>query len=132
MEDRMYSINGEDFNYTQIDYAVEDVFYDKEVAVGATITVYEGTVVNFKAGKFAPSFVLDELNSAACDDCGDDAVGEWPDCEKAVEVDLEEMVAAAIDAWADRHNLQPTFGGIENVKELSVRKLSDDGNFEVV
>lgn len=128
---KWYSSNEEDFKHTEIDDAVTEVFDYEEAKPGDVRLVREGDAVISKAGQFVPAALTSDMNNCACDECGEYAE-DWPACTKDQEQDLEQRIADAINAWADDHGLQPTFGTVENVRDIEVRLLDEDGNWEYV
>lgn len=128
---KWYSSDEENFDHTDIEDAVREVFDDPEVKVGAVRLVWEGDAAIPKAGEFVPAGIINDLNACACDLCGYHAA-DWPDCTNDQEKDLEQRIAAAVNAWANDHGMQPTFGTVDNVRGIEVKLLSEDGEWEHV
>ena len=122
MSDIYYSTDEEVYNHDCINDAIDDF------EIGEIVTVYQGESVQKKASDFV-YFDSDSLVENACDNVGEYAEG-WLTNTKEEELDLQTMVKAAVDAWADKHRKQPTFYGVKNIKEIKVKVLAD-GEYEL-
>lgn len=128
---KCYSTNGEDFNYTELDDAVYDAFDDSTIEVGAIAVIDVGYSVELKAGDFVDFYPLDILANAAYDKY-DEYVGDWPNCTKEQEAELLACLKDAVNAWADKHSMHPKFYGVSNVHEITVKLLSEEGEYEII
>ena len=45
---------------------------------------------------------------------------------------MDQVVEAAINAWADKHDLQPAFYSVTNAKEIRVELLDEEGNYKIL
>ena len=124
MNNKCYSTNNEDFSYNELDDAIRDALDDPEIEVGSVVTVYEGDAARFKAGDFT-GWNLDNITNAACDE-SEYAEDYLSGITKEQEAELDDMVEAAVNAWADKHGLHPTFYRVKNVKEVQARYVGDN------
>jgi hypothetical protein len=77
--------------------------------------VYIGRVVNHTAGEFPITHdPLGNLSEHASEECGE-CTNDWPKATCEQEQDLEAMLADAVNAWADKHSLQPKFYTVEDI-----------------
>ena len=132
MKDIYYSSDEETFNYESIDEAICDVFEsENSFSVGDIITVYSGEPVKRAASYFVRD-IHEDMNERAYDEAGE--WGEdYPECNKEQRDELQKMVNAAVDEWADKHNLQPKFYGIKNQKEIKAKLLNlETGDYEIL
>ncbi len=128
---KCYSINNEDFNYDEIEEAITDKLSDEFLPTGTVITIYEADAVHHKAGEYADAFPIDTLMNNAWDDGGEYAE-DWPNCTKEQDKELGTMIADAVNLWADKHGLHPTFYGVVNTKEIQVELLDMEGNYKIL
>ncbi len=129
--EKCYSLNNEDFNYTEMEDALRDKFDDLDIKLGDVVTIYEGDAVLWKAGDFADGFPVDTLSNGSYDEAGEYA-DEWPNCTKEQDQDLVQRIKDVVNQWADDHGLQPTFYRVENVKEIQAKLTSIDGDYEIL
>jgi hypothetical protein len=61
-------------------------------------------------------WIVERLGEDASEEVGDPA-DDWPKASKAQVVDLTGRVRAAVNAWIEAHDLQPTFYAIRSVTE---------------
>jgi len=61
-------------------------------------------------------WIVERLGEDASEEVGDSAA-DWPKASKAQVADLTERVRAAVNAWIEAHDLQPTFYAIRSVTE---------------
>lgn len=111
-----YSKNDEDYNYDDPRDAIDDLM---GIEPKELIIIYEGELVAAKASKYAPD-IEDHLANNAYDDVGE-CSDVWPSCDEYKMAELQSMVEDAIDSWADKHGLQPKFGEIRNIKQLTYK-----------
>ena len=128
---KCYSVNGEDFNYDEIEEAINDKLSDEFLPTGTVITVYEADAKPHKAGDYADAFPLDTLSSNSWDDGGEYAE-DWPNCTSEQGKELETMIADAVNLWADKHGLHPTWYAVASIKEIQVELLDMDGNYKIL
>lgn len=129
--EKCYSTNGEDFNYTEIEDAIESAFDDPDLPIGTVVTIDEGDAIPWKAGDFADGFPVETLANSAYDEAGEYADG-WPNCTKEQESDLAQRIKSAVNQWADDHGLQPRFYRVANIKEIKVKLTSKTGDYEIL
>ena len=122
MPDIYYSTDEEMYNHDCINDAIDDF------EIGEIATIYQGEAVRKSASDFL-YFDSDNLKENAIDNVGEYA-DSWLSISKEEEFDLQAMLKAAVDAWADKHSQQPTFYGVKNIKEIKVKVLAD-GEYEL-
>ena len=128
--EKCYSTNNEDFNYTEEEDAVNDVFDFVGAEAGAIATIYEGDAVKWKAGDFARCNI-DSMSECACDEAGEYAKDYLNGVGKEEEADLDKRIADVVNQWADDYGLQPGFYRVENIKEIQVKLLNTEtGEYE--
>lgn len=114
MTNYRYGANDQDFNFDEVEdvlnYILEYSSPDDDLSV---ITIYRGELVTNKASAYVPN-VYDYLSNNAYGHVGEYS-DSWPDCDEDAINELQKMVEHAVDAWADKHNLQPNFGEIDNI-----------------
>ena len=118
MGDIYYSTDEEIYNHDCIHDALD------QFEIGETVTIYQGESVKKSASDFC-HFDSDGLAENALDSMGDFADG-WLTTDREQELDLQEMVRSAVDKWADKHGLQPSFYGVKNQKTLRIKITADD------
>ena len=132
MSELKYSTDEETFDYDDIGEALCSIFEcDDTLDVGTIITVYSGEKEEKKASNYS-TWIVENLSQNAFDDMSEHS-GDWPNCTKEQEKELEDAIDKLVDEWADEHNLQPTFYGIKNQKKIKVKILNiETGDFEVL
>jgi len=128
MTKQYYSTNNEDYIYDSIEDAITCVVTEQKLNPGEISNVWEGDLEIPNASELVPS-VLDDIAQYANDNYGECA-HEWPDVTSEQEQDLDKMVSEVVGRWANKHNLNPTFGRIVNEKEIKVRLLDEHGKWE--
>jgi len=128
---KCYSTNNEDFTYTDCDAAIQSALDDPEIKVGDVVTIYEGDSIEHKAGDFAAFWPIDKLKENANEECGEYSESWLTHCTKEQEGDLEDRIKAVVNQWADDYALHPNFYGVENIKEIKVELLDEDGNYKI-
>lgn len=132
MSETFYSTNDERFDHTEMEDAVWEVFDYVGAMPGDERTIYKGDGCNKKAGDYAPVYhFLEGMDELAGDDCGEFSEDWLKKVTKEQTDDLSRRIRDAVNAWADEHALQPTFGTVENVKAIRVRLLESDDWEEV-
>ena len=121
--------------YDAITSVVENLMDAKDLdakdLIGEIVTIYQGEVNPKKASAyFSIDGLFDHMACWANDDMGEDG-DQWPDCTKEQEEELENKIKICIDKWADIHGGQPTFGIIENVKEIKA-KVIGEYDYEII
>jgi len=125
--DKCYSSNLEDYYANSIDEVIGDIANDTE-EFPATVTIGEADSVTKSIGDFLKLDVLfEDCQERACDECG-----EWVDgwLEQVTPED-EIALKTLIEAWATGTENQPRFFGVENVKEITVEILNEDGDYKI-
>jgi len=122
----VYSANGEDFCSQDISGCIDSI----EINIGQTITLWEGEEYKPEAADFLPRSILEQMCENAYELHGEYSE-DWPDCN-ASESSLDEYLIKATNDWADKHNQQPCFYGVKNLKMFKIRITSLDGDYEVV
>jgi hypothetical protein len=108
----------------------------KTLKAGSKITVYSGESVQQKASMFLPD-IDDRIREQACDEGG-----EWSEdwCSDNLGSDLDaellENISVVVDKFYDKHDCQPNWWIIEDIKAVNVKliRLVDcsDFDFEVI
>lgn len=129
MSEKCYSINEEEFNYESEEAAVEKIWNNGDHKAGDTATIFAGDTVPRSASDFVPS-LADLMVEQAYDQHGEYS-DTW-EFSRAEEDDLQEVVAKAVDEWADKNNMQPRFWSIENIRQIKIRFINDDGEYETL
>lgn len=81
-------------------------------------TIFAGFKVSHKAGDFIPRMV-DRIGESAWDDIGE-YIDNWPRVTQKQDDELQSQVAEIVNTWATRHNLQPKFFTVRDVKEIKL------------
>lgn len=113
----VFSNNGHDFNsdqYSSADAAFRAWASDYDAKPGAL--GYVGRVRACRAGDFA-FFDVSSLGENAAEDGHGDWVDNWPDSTAEQDSELESAIEDAVNAWADKHGLQPTFYEVYDVEQ---------------
>jgi hypothetical protein len=128
--DKYYSTNEEDYSHSDIEEAAKSAWNsDLECKVGDVITIWEGEALPFSASRFIPH-MAEAMTEAAYDEMSDYS-DSWT-FSKEEEKSLQEAVAEAVDAWADKHDMQPKFFGATKVMPIQVRFTDEDGGCEII
>jgi len=127
-----YSTNGEYFAYDNIHDTLDSATYDNE-KIGDTVTIYEGELEQYPASHYLIEVTTESLNEEAYDTVGEYA-DEWPNLTKSQEKELNVEINKTVDLWFSKQKLHPSFGAIENVKELKykITDLEDVDNWELL
>jgi len=126
----IYSINNEEFRYGSWEEALEYAWDDSVDSDIDVFTIYEGEIKTAKASNYAPGWPAEGLGEAAYDEVGD-ASEDWPGETKEQGADLESIIKKAVDEWADKHDLQPKFGLVKNVKTRNYRMTKASKYFDM-
>lgn len=122
-----YSTNEEDYNCSDADEAVEMAIdnLDEAPKVGDVITVYEGEADKTKAGDWiSAGCVVDKITDWHYEDCGEN---DWHHIIKPEHTQaLQPILEKAINEWATKFNIHPTYHKVKNVKEL-IYKITQSG-----
>lgn len=81
--------------------------------------VYVGTKVTQRWSDLLPR-VTEEISELASIQAGEkagEAAEGWPSFTEKQGKELEYIIRAAVDAWADKHGLQPQFYYVKDVKQ---------------
>ena len=120
MSHTVYSINEEEFRYDDLEEAIE-MLLDNESESGDTIILYSGTAEPYKFSDFMRRDVLDDISEHAYEEAGEWAgVDLWPDVSVDQEAELMTALASVANQWADKHQLQPTFYKVTDIKEIKM------------
>lgn len=133
--EKCYSTNEEEYNYDTLEEAAEYVFDNPDLPVGTVRSVWGGEPVRKKAGDYFPkrySPIIEILTDNACEECGEFVEGWLSKIKPEQEAELTALVKAAVNEWADKHNLHPTFYAVENTREIKLRLLDEKGAWEIV
>lgn len=128
MSKHYYSTSNEEYTFEDAADAIDSVMGDDPEEL---IVIYRGELTTRKASSYAPN-MEDELSNNAYNDVGEHS-DLWPYCDLEAFDELQKMVERAIDDWADAYRVQPEFGWIKNVKQLTYRlnaKGKDAGDID--
>lgn len=130
-----YSTNEEDFFCDlemPLERAIELFLNDNENFVGETeIQIFSGEKVKYTIGQFLPT-IADHLTDEAYSRAGESAESWIIDIESA-QKEIQEIITAALENWANHTDNQPTFFGVENVSVETVKvKIDKDGYWSIV
>ena len=126
--DYVYSDDNEFFNYDSLGDALDCV------DTGETVTIYKGVKVPLLASRFFNAdTIIENMAESAYEDYYELAE-HWgiEEVDNETSKELEKQLEQVIDAWADKHNLQPTWYAVKDVQELKIRVLNDDGDYEII
>ncbi len=134
MQDIYYSTDEETFNYESLDEALCGIFEcDDILNVGSVVTVYSGEPITNKASGYLSGNLVEDMQERAYDDAGEFAEDYLSGAGIEEQNELLKELSDVVDKWADKHKLQPTFYGIKNQKEISVKIINiETGNYEVL
>lgn len=124
-EEWVFSEDEEHFGsdrYPSADAAFAAWQHDQDPAPGDRVFI--GRAVEPLASEFA-RFDVDSLSEAASDE--NEHADGWPDSTPEQNRELEAMVADAVDAWADKHGLQPKFYTVEDMKIRTFEPDAEEG-----
>jgi hypothetical protein len=129
---KRYSNDGVEFNHDTIDEALADLLDTTPQQPGAVISLWEGERVTPLASQYLPdvSRLLDWLSDEAYS-AAPDYDFDWPKCTDGQKTELGEQLKALVDRWADKHNLQPPFGHVENIKTRTIKLLNGKSDYEI-
>lgn len=73
-----------------------------------------------RASRFFPDAqsVIENMQESTYDDYGESADDWLSDVTRDQRAELHEALAKAVDEWADKHGLQPTFFTVKNVEAV--------------
>lgn len=102
-----------------------------------TFTLYQGEVEPHSISSFFydSDSLLENLAERAFDELGECAEDWLQTIPRDAVKELDETIKAALEAWAEKHKLQPTFYGVSNVKEVKIKPVdpaADVPDFELV
>lgn len=128
---KCYSSNEEDFTdyESAVESALENFLLDNPTFEGETeLEIFEGDQESHTISDFIPPFLAQDIAERAYEKAGEWG-GEWGDSLK--EREIQEIVSAALENWANQTNNQPYFYSLENVKPIMVKiRVDKSGNWE--
>lgn len=94
------------------------------------IEIFEADKTNHTISDFLPPFLSQDISERAYGVAGEWGA-DWGDSLKGKEV--QEIVSAALENWANLTNNQPNFWSVKNVRPISVKiRVDKDGNWDTV
>jgi len=121
----MYSTDGDSFTFDSPEEALEDVWNESGPYAREHI-IYQGEVNIKKASAYVTHYsvnaIIDSMEENAYDQLGEERK-VWPNSTLEQITDLANRLKVLIDAWADEHGLQPTFGEVKNIKQIKFKEL---------
>ena len=127
----VYSVDEELFRFDTIEEAAQFVWEDAELEIDSKLVVYSGEVAKRKAGDYS-TFEVYDLEDRAYDECGEVTEGWLTDIEKEKRLELENGIKELINTWADKHNLQPQFYTVNNIKSITIKFTDSRGSFKII
>jgi len=125
--DAVYSTDGERFEYTEYDDAVEMAFDFEDLTIGSTASVFKGNAKLKKASDYLPSFI-DEMIESSYEDLGEHAEFWLYEMKPEDGKELESILKNTVDKWMDEKGLSPTFFGVDNIQEIKLEYcVTEDG-----
>ena len=125
---KVYSTDEENFRHESIEEAIEGLEccldLNAELTAGSLLTIWEGTARKHKASEFIPD-MIEQLEEGAYDECGE-WTDEWPNSTPDQDHELRDSVKVAVDAWADKYNLQPRFYTVDDPEEIRLHVVEKD------
>ena len=131
---KCYSEKGENFNFVSIEDLARQLIDDETVRIGDVVTIHRGEAIKRKAGEYMQGcgYDIDEMICNAYDDCGE-YVEDWlSELKKDVISELEDSIKTAVNLWADKHDLHPTFYTVVNTDEVKIKIVDDNGGYEMM
>ena len=129
---KCYSEKGENFNFVSIEDLARQLIDDETVRIGDVVTIHRGDAIKRKAGEYMQRYDIDEMICNAYDDCGEYAEGWLSGLKKDVISELEDSIKTAVNLWADKHDLHPTFYAVVNTDEVKIKIVDDNGGYEMM
>lgn len=131
---KCYSEKGENFNFVSIEDLARQLIDDETVRIGDVVTIHRGEAIKRKAGEYMQGcgYDIDEMICNAYDDCGEYAEGWLSGLKKDVISELEDSIKTAVNLWADKHDLHPTFYTVVNTDEVKIKIVDDNGGYEMM
>lgn len=127
---KVYSVNNEEFNHNELGDAVEDCYASTFLEVGETTVIYAADSIGQKASNFIPD-IVEYMQEIAYEECGE-YVDTWPDATQSQRDNLNRTIGNVVNVWADQNNLKPKFYKVENIKEIKIKLLNEDCDYEVI
>lgn len=127
---KCYSTDEECFNDNEIDDVIEEFIANSDCPAGGIFTVYEGDATLWKASDFLPTNLVETLAENTYEEAGEYAAG-WPPYTPEQAADLQQRIEDVVDQWADDYGLQPKFFRVENVRQITVKLLNEQGEYEI-
>lgn len=127
-DQKCYSYNGEEY-YSSLQEAANRAFYECGYKNNTEALFWEADKETFNAGYFF-RFNSDYLIDRAYEEVGEAAEG-W-DFSKEQEKNLEEELINAFDKWCDENKKHPKFFNAKNPRQIKIKFIDDDGNYEIV
>lgn len=121
-EEKCYSWDGETFNDTEIEEAIE-MQLQENTEVGDVLTVWEGEKANVDYLPSA-SLLLESMRESVWDQHGEFSDGWLTESTSVMVAELQTGLNSLVQNWVDAHGLAPKFYGIKNSKEIEVKITS--------
>ncbi len=130
-----YSSNKEDFFCdleTPLEQAVELFLLDNKDFVGETeIQIFSGEKVKFTISRFLPR-IAEYLQDRAYGE-NDYFSDLWCNKIEKNSQEIQEIVSAALENWANHTGNQPNFFGVKNVSAETIKvKIDKDGYWSII
>jgi hypothetical protein len=84
--------------------------------------VYTGISVPYSIREFIPNgeHIIDAMRDRACDEADEFADGWLDTVTKEQEAELHALMIQAVEGWADKNNLNPTFYRVRDIEEHQI------------
>lgn len=125
----VYSTDGEFFNYDDFSEAAESANGE----VGEITSVYKGESYSPDISDLVcAASVIEHAEETMYGRHGEFSEGWLSDSTPEQDRELEEELNEVLEKWIVKHNLEPSFYGVKNVKKIKVKILDKQGDFEVI
>lgn len=112
-----YSTDEETYRGGEGDRATALAVAIEEEGIEVGRTVWTGEVIKQQAGAFfGGRDTVEYMQERAYDEAGEFAEDWLADVTKEQEAELHDAIVKAINEWADKHGLHPTFYTVENTE----------------
>lgn len=125
----VFSNNQEVFNDNSIEEAIEACEADEN----GLVTIWQGEATKPPISRFIDAgTIIEQMAERAMDEFSDYAECWLEHVPKEQIEELDNELSKILEQWAAKHEQQPNFYSVNNIKEISIRFLDDKGNWERV
>jgi len=119
----VYSTDGTNFNYNEIEDAIEDAFCCADESEQTTI-IYQAEICEIKLSEFINKNLVEDILEESCNKFGEMAES-WASNIDKKSGDLFNFIILAMDKWALDNGLQPDFFKVKTPEEITVNRPND-------